>query len=155
MPSRIWVDTSGVALAAALDVPRIAIKVNDAEAGEVLGCMVKEPTEAVHAARSLRRQTQSDVVVTLGACGAILLTDTGSWYVQPPAVPMVSAVGSGDAFLAALVMALAVGVPRPTRCRKLGLRVQQMRCRLVVVRFRSVTSVRFCNEQPSMQSNNR
>ncbi len=120
MPSRIWVDTSGVALAAALDVPRIAIKVNDAEAGEVLGCMVKEPTEAVHAARSLRRQTQSDVVVTLGACGAILLTDTGSWYVQPPAVPMVSAVGSGDAFLAALVMALAAGCTAPDALQEAG-----------------------------------
>ncbi len=45
--------------------------------------------------------------VTLGAAGAVLATPDGVWHAEPPAVSgSGSAVGAGDAFLAALVLHL-------------------------------------------------
>jgi fructose-1-phosphate kinase PfkB-like protein len=50
-----------------------------------------------------------NVVLTLGSQGAIFVNGAGSWWAQPPAVSIVSTVGSGDTFLAALLMALLRG----------------------------------------------
>jgi len=116
--TQIWVDTSGAALKAALDVPKIAIKVNHSEAGELVGRAVEQAGDALLAAREIHRHTRGDVAITLGARGAVLLNTSGSWYVQPPSVRAVSAVGSGDAFLAGLVMALIQGRPEPEALRK-------------------------------------
>lgn len=43
------------------------------------------------------------VVITLGAQGAVAVSSTEAWYVSSPEIRFVSAVGSGDAFLAAFL----------------------------------------------------
>jgi tagatose 6-phosphate kinase len=46
------------------------------------------------------------IVVTLGADGAVAVDGTGAWRVRVPPVPTRSAVGSGDAFSAGLMIGL-------------------------------------------------
>ncbi len=102
----IWVDTSGAALAAALTVEGLGIKINGNEAGAIVGAQVEQPRQALLAARDLHRRTGGPVVLTLGGVGAVLADATGSWHAQPPVLRVVSTAGSGDACLAGLVVAL-------------------------------------------------
>lgn len=105
----VWVDTSGAALQAALTVPNLAIKINHEEIGALLQTTITDAASAVNAVQYLRERGASTVVVTMGASGAVVAHDHGRWWAQPPAVQSVSNVGSGDSFLAGLVVALDQG----------------------------------------------
>ena len=103
---RVWVDTSGAALQAALTAAPFGIKVNSSEVGAILGREVHGVAVALEAADELRRAGTALVVLTLGAYGAVLVSETERWHAQPPPVRTMSSVGSGDAFLAGLVTGL-------------------------------------------------
>ncbi len=107
----VWVDTSGAALNTALDVRGVNIKVNAAELGEALGLEIFTMEQAANAGRQLLERGISSVAVTLGRDGAVLVAGTGVWSVHPPAIEVVSSVGSGDAFLGGLAFALETGNP--------------------------------------------
>ncbi len=107
----VWVDTSGAALKTALDVRGVNIKVNAAELGEALGLEIFTMEQAANAGRQLLERGISSVAVTLGRDGAVLVAGTGVWSVHPPAIEVVSSVGSGDAFLGGLAFALETGNP--------------------------------------------
>jgi 6-phosphofructokinase 2 len=51
------------------------------------------------------------VALTLGAEGAMLVGQAGSWFARAPVVAQASTVGAGDSFLAALMVALARDEP--------------------------------------------
>jgi tagatose 6-phosphate kinase len=126
----VWIDTSGAALAEAAgavapgsELPvglPVGFKVNAAEASGLLSRPVPEddPRAAADAARALRQCGPATVAVTLGAAGAVLVDGAGAWAVRPPAVTAISAVGSGDAFLAGLADALLDGLPAPEALRR-------------------------------------
>ncbi|MEW6287438.1 MAG: 1-phosphofructokinase family hexose kinase [Chloroflexota bacterium] len=107
----VWVDTSGAALQAALNVRGVNIKVNAAELGEALGLEILNAEQAANAGKRLLENGISSVAVTLGRDGAVLVTESGAWCARPPAIEVVSSVGSGDAFLGGLVFALEAGNP--------------------------------------------
>lgn len=98
----VWVDSSGMALQAALSVEGVNIKVNDEEIGAVLTKVVAGIGETVEAAGRVHRRTGGAVVVTLGAAGAVMVNSEGRFAAKPPTLPIRSPVGSGDSFLAAL-----------------------------------------------------
>jgi fructose-1-phosphate kinase PfkB-like protein len=108
---QVWVDTSGTALRRALTLPDLCVKVNGNEIGEALGFQVNDLASAHRAVLRLVEHGVTAAVITLGSAGAVLATKDGRWHAQGPRVPVVSAVGSGDAFLAGLVSALAAGKP--------------------------------------------
>ena len=56
--------------------------------------------------------------LTLGKAGAVLATAAGNWYAQSPGISAVSAVGSGDSFLAGLITSLDSGLPGPEALRR-------------------------------------
>lgn len=99
----IWVDTSGAALKTAVGIPGINLKVNSSEAGALLARSIDDVEGALQAALELRSCGIHTVALTLGRQGAVMVSDSGRWHVQPPQVRPVSAVGSGDSFLAGLV----------------------------------------------------
>lgn len=113
----VWVDTSGIALRSALTATPFGIKVNGREAGEVLGTPVTTVPEAVGAATTLLERGIEQVVITLGALGAVVVNKAGAYHAVPPSVPIVSTVGSGDAFFAGLLTALEQGFPTPEALR--------------------------------------
>ena len=103
---RILVDTSGPWLAAALGARPDVVKVNAAEAGAVLGRAIESEPEALGAAIDLVELGGRSAIVTRGPLGAIGWDGERGWAVDPPRVDGSHAVGSGDAFLAGVAVAL-------------------------------------------------
>jgi 1-phosphofructokinase family hexose kinase len=103
----LLVDSHGAPLSAVLSQPVRAVKVNADEAAEVTGLAVATPAEAFTAGRAIRARGPDYAVVTLGALGAVLISDRGATHLRlPPNLAGPYSVGSGDVFLGAFVMAL-------------------------------------------------
>jgi ribokinase len=93
--------------------------VNEQEAAAVLGRPVTGPEGAPAAALALAAMACGHAVITLGAAGAVLgAPDTPAAVTVPGfSVASVDSVGAGDAFVAALAVALAAGVEPPAAVR--------------------------------------
>ena len=114
----VWVDTSKRALKTALGVRGLNIKVNASELGDVLGVEISNAEQARTAANELLNMGTSKVAVTLGKDGAVWVSAAGSWRASSPRIQPVSSIGSGDAFLGGLVMALTSGLsPEQALCQ--------------------------------------
>ena len=79
---------------------------NRHEAERLSGCGIESLADAAHVAQQLRGQGVDVVCITLGEAGAVLAGSGGCWHAATPAEPHGSAVGAGDAFLAAVLRAL-------------------------------------------------
>jgi 6-phosphofructokinase 2 len=107
---RFMLDTSGLALRAALGAGIDLLKPSLHELESLVGRSLPEPAAQEAEALALVRDGAARMVaVSLGAEGALLATDAG--VLRRPALPgrVQSAVGAGDAFLGAMVLALARG----------------------------------------------
>jgi 1-phosphofructokinase len=123
--ARIAVDTSGEPLRALLDggdgcAPDL-LKPNAAELAELAGTredeVLADPDTAAAAVRSLHRRGVGEVLLTLGADGALLSTAEGIWTATPPRVAVRSTVGAGDCSLAGYLLADLAGGSPPDRLR--------------------------------------
>jgi len=84
--------------------------VNESEAATVLGRAVAGPAEARSAARDLCDLGARHTVVTAGSRGAAVAGPGLDEVVPAPSVHSIDSVGAGDAFVAALGLALAAGL---------------------------------------------
>jgi 1-phosphofructokinase family hexose kinase len=100
------VDTSGAALASALEAGPALVKPNEEEASEVLGWTVAGDEAALRAARELCARGAGSAVVSQGEAGAVGAGASGCWKAVPPRVVARSTVGSGDSMVAGLAIAL-------------------------------------------------
>ena len=91
--------------------------VNAPEAGAILGRAVTDPASAQAAADGLAREGAGHVVITLGRDGAVLAGPDAKLAVPGFSVPSLDSVGAGDAFVAALGVAVASGVLPPEAVR--------------------------------------
>ena len=85
--------------------------VNAPEAGMILGRPVTGPAAARSAAAELTRAGAKHAAITLGPAGAVYGTRDGTGSVPGFRVGSVDSVGAGDAFVAALAVAVAAGTP--------------------------------------------
>jgi tagatose 6-phosphate kinase len=103
----VWLDASGAALAEVVaETPRAmpaGIKINAQEAAVLVGQPIASAETAAIAAETIRQRGPSSVAITLGAAGAVLVSEGTRLWARPPALAAVSAVGSGDCFLAGLM----------------------------------------------------
>jgi len=109
---RVALDAEGPRLRLALEAQPDVVKVNAAEAAELLGVPTARRAEAVAAAEKLRELGGGDGhagVVTRGADGVVVAAPDGGLYEGVLYVRGRYPVGSGDAFLAGLVVALERG----------------------------------------------
>ncbi|MEW5784030.1 MAG: 1-phosphofructokinase family hexose kinase [Bacillota bacterium] len=113
----VLLDTYGEALKIALPARPWVLKINAEEAGDITGRVIKTFTDAVCAAQVLHDQGIPVIVVTLGSLGSVAVSTDGIWAAAPPAIKTLSAVGSGDAFLAGLSFALLEGSELPQALR--------------------------------------
>jgi 1-phosphofructokinase len=84
------------------------LKPNAEELAEVLGLAhqdVTDPRRAAEHARLLVGHGCAAVLVTLGAGGAVLVTEEGAWHAAPPPTIAKSTVGAGDCALAGYLLA--------------------------------------------------
>jgi 1-phosphofructokinase family hexose kinase len=105
----VFVDSHGDALASAVVAHPTAVKINAEEAAGLLGRKIVTLDDAAGAAVEVGSTGIQQVVITLGSTGAVLALSGGVFCARPPDVDTVSAVGSGDAFLAAYVAAQVEG----------------------------------------------
>ncbi len=108
---RVAIDTSGPALAAALQAGVALVKPSLRELQEVMQQPLAHAADWCQAARSLVQSGAAGIVaLSVGDQGAVLATPEGVW--QAPALHMAATTGTtgaGDCFLAALVWALDRG----------------------------------------------
>lgn len=116
---RLALDTSGPALAAALQVGVALVKPSLRELRELLQQPLEQPADWHRAAQALVRQGQAEVVaLSLGEQGAVLATEAGVWQAGALPTPAVhGTTGAGDCFMAALVWALDRGETPPEALR--------------------------------------
>lgn len=107
---RMALDTSGAAMAAAVAAGVWFLKPNRRELGEWAGRQLRETSDVVRAARSLRERSGAAlVVVTLAEQGAVFVTPDAAGLAAIPPVRAVSKVGAGDSTVAGIVARLADG----------------------------------------------
>jgi 6-phosphofructokinase 2 len=106
------IDTSGIALAAALEEGVTIIKPNLVELTELVAAPLDRDEDRIAACRKLAAEGRAEIVaLTLGEHGALLVTAERAWQALPLDIEAVSTVGAGDSFLGGLVAALADGKP--------------------------------------------
>jgi 1-phosphofructokinase len=123
--ARIAVDTSGAPLRALLaagpaGVPDL-LKPNAEELAGLTGVAetdLADPAAALAAVRGLHERGVREVLLTLGADGALLSTsDGGVWTARPPRIAVRSTVGAGDCTLAGYLLADLAGADPAERLR--------------------------------------
>lgn len=107
--TKVIIDTSGPALRQAVSAGVFLIKPNFAELQELADHAIP-PGELEQFAKQIVESGGSKVViVSLGAAGALLLTDEGVERVRAPTVPIKSKVGAGDSMVAGITLSLSRG----------------------------------------------
>lgn len=103
----IVLDTSGDPLLNALIYKPFLIKPNRIELGELFNAEIKDVDDVIFYARKLREMGARNVIVSLGADGACMLTENGGeYYLAAPCGKLVSSVGAGDSLVAGFLAGL-------------------------------------------------
>jgi 6-phosphofructokinase 2 len=111
---RMVVDSSGPPLREALAEGVHLIKPSRGELEKLLGRTAASVAEAEALALEVVASGRAEIVaLTLGAEGAVLATRDGTIRLSSPKVETRSAVGAGDAFLGAMMYAMASGQTLP------------------------------------------
>jgi len=110
--ARTIVDVSGKALEEALKEGVFLIKPNVREFRELVGKDIKEESQIKAEARKMVKSGRCEVlVISLGAAGALMVSEDFAEHILPPTVPIISKVGAGDSMVAGIVLSLARGKP--------------------------------------------
>jgi 6-phosphofructokinase 2 len=104
---KLIVDTTGLPLKYALEEGVYMIKPNLGELGILQNMEVTIETAAMLAKEIVAKGQSKIVVVSLGAEGALLITENLSIRFMPPQVKKLSTVGAGDSMVAGIVYALS------------------------------------------------
>jgi ribokinase len=82
---------------------------NETEASILSGVKVVNMDDAKRSARVLKAKGIGSVIITMGSKGALVLTDSIEYIIDPIKVKVVDTTGAGDAFNGGLATALAEG----------------------------------------------
>lgn len=147
----VLLDTSGLPLTCALeaDVLPDIIKPNGDELATWAGQPATDRDALIEYAQALRRRGIAQVVVSMGAEGALFLTDEGVQHAGLVLDDIASTVGAGDAMVAGIAAALAeqAGIERLARLAtafaagKLGRAGPNLPDRVAVERLAAETAV--------------
>jgi 1-phosphofructokinase len=106
-----FLDTAGPGLKYGLTAGPSLIKPNRAEVQDLLKSTLRTRREWVEAARALIRMGSEQVLISLGAEGAVGVAGKDALFAPPPAVQVRSSVGAGDTMVAAMAHAAVKGLP--------------------------------------------
>jgi 6-phosphofructokinase 2 len=110
--AKVIIDVSGEALEEALKEGVYLIKPNVREFRELVGEDIKEESQIKAEAQRMVKSGRCEVlVISLGAAGALMVSEEISERILPPTVPIISKVGAGDSMVAGIVLSLARGKP--------------------------------------------
>lgn len=118
---------------------------NETEAELLTGVRVTDEATADQAARRLRDRGVPNVVITLGAKGAYLLTGEGRRLIPAPPVTATDTTAAGDCFNGALALALAEAFALPEAvafaCKAASISVTRMGAQASLPQRREVDDV--------------
>lgn len=98
---RIVVDAAGELLCNVLEHRPFLVKPNRQELGELFGTELTNRASAIPYGRKMQEMGAANVLISLGADGAVLLTEDGEvMQSQAPCGKVVNSVGAGDSMLA-------------------------------------------------------
>ncbi|MGH2862303.1 MAG: 1-phosphofructokinase family hexose kinase [Solirubrobacteraceae bacterium] len=106
----VVLDARGAAMRAAQNQKPLVTKLNRSELAQTLGREITSEHDVIEGANELRALGAGSVIVTLGEQGAIGVHADAVWRVTHP-VHEGNPIGAGDAFSAALALALTNGTP--------------------------------------------
>lgn len=107
---RVFIDTSGPALAKCVELSPFLIKPNLGELSYLCGREVAcEDGDLLRALDSLDGFGVQVIAVSLGSEGSIMKCPEGLYRARPPRVEVRNTIGCGDCFLAALVYGISEG----------------------------------------------
>lgn len=107
---KIVLDSSNAALTYGLNTRPWLVKPNRRELEIWAGRPLKNITDIIQAAQSLHRQGIENVIISMGAEGAIWLNQEGILRAEPPRCEnIVSTVGAGDSMVAGLIYGFSQG----------------------------------------------
>ena len=110
--AKVIIDASGEALDQALQEGVYLVKPNIREFRELVGEDIKEESQIKAEAQKMVKSGRCEVlVISLGAAGALMVSQEFTEHILPPTVPIVSKVGAGDSMVAGIVLSLARGKP--------------------------------------------
>lgn len=108
--SRLIIDTSGRPLELAVKEGAFLLKPNIRELGDLAGVEIKSEEQEIEVAQSLISSGGTEImVVSLGAGGALLVTQDDVEQFRTPTVSIRSKLGAGDSMVAGIVLSLARG----------------------------------------------
>jgi len=108
--AKVVVDVSDCPLKSAVREGVFLIKPNLREFQELVGRELKDEDQIKKEALKLIKDKCCQVIViSIGAGGALLVSDQQAEFMRPPTVPIKSKVGAGDSMLAGIVLSLARG----------------------------------------------
>jgi len=105
-----FLDTSGDALRAGVEAGPFFVKPNEVEAKSLLGIKPGGLLDFTKAASEISTKYKTNVVISMGANGAIAAKGNDTLIVKNPRVEAKSAVGSGDCTLAGLAHSFLQGL---------------------------------------------
>ncbi len=93
------------------------IKPNEEEIGAYTGIEVRDFETAKTAATDLRAQGMENVMISLGARGAVLCCESGCYAVPAPKIKALSTIGAGDSSIGGFCAAAKAGLNGSERLR--------------------------------------
>ncbi len=100
-------DASGKALARGCQASPRLVKPNAVEAEALTGRPIETIEDAMSAANQIRTWGVGAAVISMGATGAVMATETGVWQASPPPIRERNPIGAGDSMVAGLVWRLS------------------------------------------------
>ena len=99
--TRIVVDATNKLLVNVLQFHPFLIKPNNHELGDIFGVKLSSKKDVIPYAQKLREMGARNVLVSMAAQGAVLITEDGQIYSSPsPEGKLVNSVGAGDSMVA-------------------------------------------------------
>lgn len=103
---RVFLDASGEALKEGVKNCPFFIKPNREELSGLIRQPIYSAMQCAEAAQSLIREGIENVIVSMGADGALFASRNENWFAKAPTVKVSSTVGAGDSMVAAMAYGL-------------------------------------------------
>ncbi len=113
--AKVFLDADGSCFREGITAAPYLIKPNIDELRAFFGTALSTGEEILAAARQLLDMGIREIVVSLGADGAMLVNSQGAYRAPGLRVPVKSTVGAGDSMVAALAYGIQEGIPAPDR----------------------------------------
>jgi 6-phosphofructokinase 2 len=115
----VALDADGEVMKQGIEAGPSIIKPNMHELGRLLGRKITDIDGALNAAGELKKKEIDIVLISMGAKGALLVSDSTRILAVPPKVKVGSTVGAGDSLLAAFILGHFQG-RRLSECLRFG-----------------------------------